>query len=90
MSDEPRLVNPIMKCGHAANAVQAEKPVCAICAGITPGWNEIDPNPPSLEGRMMRCSYCGRERNSDASGAFFVYLEGNNFDRYYCGCRGWD
>jgi len=50
----------MMKCGHAANGYDAEgNPVCVICYGIVPGATVVDPNPPSLEGRMARCTFYG-------------------------------
>lgn len=49
----------MMKCGHAANAINAKtgKPSCVICVGIHPGAETIDDAPPSLIGRKARCSY---------------------------------
>ena len=85
---------PLMKCGHAANAVQdtpnGRKPACVICAGISPGWDEIDESQPSLEGRESQCSYCKRKEDSDLGLAFFEYRPNKEHDKYYCGCRGWD
>ena len=56
---------PLMKCGHAANGLHVlpdgtKEPSCVICAGIPSvgdGYKTVDESPPSLEGRMSRCSY---------------------------------
>lgn len=56
-----KMNTPMMKCGHAANAVDSEgKPVCVICHGIVDGATEIDESPPGLEGRKARCVYYGK------------------------------
>lgn len=81
---------PIMKCGHRANAVdQFNNPVCAICF---PSKNAttIDPNPPSFEGRMAKCSYCKNMKSSSYKLTFFNPQPNKPYDDYYCGCRGWD
>ena len=80
-----------MGCGHAANAVDdKKKPMCAICIGIADGWNIVVESP-DLTGRMAECTYgCGREVDSAVSLAFFEHLPEMDYDRYYCGCRGWD
>lgn len=96
----------MMECGHAANAVQVlddkRYPCCAICAGITRG--DLKPytvatNPPDLEGRRARCSYfgtshdgvvCKGEEPSTPRLAFFEHCADGEFDRFYCGCWGWD
>lgn len=86
----------MMKCGHSANATQTMtgKPICAICAGIKPGWDEVDESPPTLEGRKARCTYygakCRSETDSNTKLAFFEYQPDQELDRYYCGCYGWD
>jgi hypothetical protein len=98
---------PMMACGHRANAVHhlpdgGTEPSCAICAGLTPG--ALIPVPePDLTGRTARCSYygtrprplggaqCQSERPSTAPGlAFFEHQPDKPFDRYFCGCWGWD
>ena len=55
---------PMMACGHRANATESDgNPACAICVGI-PGLHAdsttIDPNPPDLTIRTARCAYYGR------------------------------
>lgn len=81
-----------MKCGHTANAVRSDgKPACVICAGIVPGWDEVETQPPSLEGRKARCAYGQHaEVESSFSLAFFEYTPNKTHDTYYCGCHGWD
>jgi hypothetical protein len=82
---------PLMKCGHAANATDEEgRQVCVICIGINPGADEIDENPPILEGRMAKCTYCKSTMPSSTELPFFTYLGDKEKDDYYCGCRGWD
>lgn len=82
---------PMMKCGHAANAVdRGGKPCCVICVGIHSGAEEIDDNPPSLTERMAECPYCSRKRASSADLAFFEHRPNRVTDSFYCGCRGWD
>lgn len=80
----------MMSCGHAANARNsAGQPSCVICIGIDPGA-EIPAPAPDLTGRMSRCSYCGREVPSSTDLAFFEHVPYLDYDRHYCGCRGWD
>jgi hypothetical protein len=91
----------MMKCGHAANAVNGNgDPACVICVGIDLGAEIVDESPPSLEGRMAKCAY-RRMRNkqphpdnltvpSSPDLAFFEHKPDAEFDVYYCGCWGWD
>jgi hypothetical protein len=84
----------MMKCGHSANATSEDgSPCCVICVGIHPGAEEIDSSPPSLVGRVARCSYFGKncksEVTSDAELAFFKHHPNQPHDEYYCGCFGW-
>lgn len=134
------MPTPMMKCGHAANAVSAKtnKPVCVICLGSPEAEEvagEID-----LTGRFAQCSSCKNTEPSRTDLAFFEYrgpgskfaenechvcrfhtkdkrgpdgkvrYSNNNmviphvcynkgkdcvfgpfeYDRYYCGCRGWE
>ncbi len=79
----------LMKCGHAANARDEKgNPCCVICFGM-PGWNEVDSNPPNLEGRLARCG-CGRTVPSNLNLPFFEHRPDKATDSYYCGCKGWD
>jgi hypothetical protein len=81
----------LMKCGHTANAKDADgQPVCAICTGTNPDANVIEPVKPELKGRKARCTMCGRERGSRFDLPFFNYRDLLDRDTYYCGCRGWN
>lgn len=86
---------PMMKCGHAANAILTrpngdQVPSCVVCYGLVAGADEIDENPPSLEGREAMCSYCRNTNPSSVNLAFFEYLPNQKYDNFYDGCRGWD
>ena len=80
----------MMKCGHTANAKKDDgSPVCVICYGIVPGADEVDDNPLDLTGRVAECT-CNRRTASDINLSFLEHTPVIEFDRYYCGCRGWD
>lgn len=83
---------PMMKCGHAANAVDgAGNKCCVICHG-DPN-SSIRAEPPPLEVRTARCSYfasCGSAKPSSTNMAFFEHRPNAKHDQYYCGCFGWD
>lgn len=91
---------PMMKCGHSANGVEVNKetgeetPCCVICAGLDPGYNVIDENSEDyFKGRKAICSDCRNEKtivDSSPELAFFEKKPGEKYDRYYCGCNGWD
>lgn len=89
-------ITPMMLCGHSANATDASgNPCCVICFGDTDGKDkQVDPSPPSLEGRTARCAYwrggCRSTFASSSELAFFQAGTGENPDEYYCGCHGWD
>lgn len=84
-------MQPMMECGHAANATRDGEPACVICIGINPGALVIAAVQPDLTGRIARCTHCGQTMRSDAPGlAFFEYRPDQEFDAYYNGCRGWD
>ncbi len=77
----------MMKCGHAANAKNdAGDPSCAICVGINPGAEEVNANPPSLEGRVARCSSCKAERPSANDLPFFEYRGAGSDAAKSCKC----
>jgi hypothetical protein len=80
---------PMMACGHAANAVMGDKPVCVICYGITEGADVVV-SAPDLEGRTAKCTTCGATEASSTSLPFFRHYPEAEFDSYYSGCRGWD
>lgn len=77
----------MMACGHASNATCDGGPACAICGCTTP--LRLVSGMEGLEGRRAKCSSCGRETDSKWELPFFERTE-QAFDRYYCGCRGWD
>lgn len=84
-------MKPMMKCGHAANAVDKDgNPCCAICAGFTPNAFIVDDSAPDLTGRKAKCCYCGKERESSPELPFFEYKPDKEYDKFYCGCWGWD
>lgn len=90
MTGKPKPYEVIMECGHAANATCKGEPICVICTGIHPGAKTIAKTP-DLTGRTARCSYGGHaDVPSRLNLAFFEYLPGQEFDRYYCGCYGWN
>lgn len=75
----------MMACGHTANGTLANgEPCCAICS-----CTEVVKKP-LLEGRKARCSYCGKETDSNYGLAFFEFRPEKEYDLYYCGCEGWD
>jgi hypothetical protein len=83
-----------MACGHAANGHDPQgNPVCAICAGIDPGAAQAVEKP-DLAGRTARCLGCRNNPPSATPSAwslpFFEYRLDHPFDRYDCGCYGWD
>lgn len=71
-------------------------PKCKICGATDreAGQVGVHESLPSLEGRRARCAYykgkCQSEADSKRGLAFFEHLPEQEFDRYYCGCRGWD
>lgn len=92
----------LMKCGHVAAATdQSGKPVCPMCFGIVEGADTVDrevSGKEGLEGRRADCVYkkakpgntCGGKVDSSWELPFFEYRPGQETDRYYCGCWGWD
>jgi len=69
---------PMMKCGHAANALMGDtkRPCCVICHG-NPLSKQIA-DKPDLAGRLAKCG-CGNTRESSTSLAFFEYLGPNSY-----------
>lgn len=85
------MPNPMMKCGHAANAQDENgNPCCVICVGIDPGAEIIDNSSPSLEDRKSKCTYCDNTRDSSADLPFFKHQPNKDVDSHYCGCKGWN
>jgi len=92
----PNQKHPMMKCGHRANGIakgpdDTETPICVLCGGLTDNA-EITVPEPDLSKRIAKCCYCNREKPSDSKLglAFFEHCPSEEFDSYYCGCRGWD
>ena len=83
----------MMNCGHAANATHSKtgQPVCAICSGLTPDADIVVATP-DLTGRSAVCGIvtCLAAAPSSVELAFFEYRPRQEYDTYYCGCRGWD
>ena len=80
---------PMMKCGHRANATSNGKPCCVICAGIKAGYNEIV-DEPDLSNRECKCDMCGKIVPSLEAVAFFEHKPTEKYDIHYDGCRGWN
>jgi hypothetical protein len=78
----------LMKCGCAPNATSGGEPICSIHREATPmPESEV----PDFSTREAKCSYCNRIEASDPKMlAFYEYRKGEEFDRYYCGCLGWN
>lgn len=85
---------PMMMCGHAANAKKGDgTPVCVICYGTPGGAGAVEVAPePDLTGRIAQCAYNPESSRvpSDSSLPFFEHRPNHEYDRYYCGCYGWD
>jgi len=86
------MTKPMMKCGHTANGKINGKPCCLICYGIKDGATEVakESDLPNLEGRVAKCAYCENTQPSSFKLAFFEYKSNEKYDKYYCGCRGWN
>ena len=80
----------MMKCGHVAQSKINGKPVCVICLGLTPDAEIVAETEPDLTDRKARCPYCGEIVDSNKNLPFFEYCPDQEYDRFYCGCRGWD
>lgn len=84
-------MKPMMKCGHAANAVDKDgNPCCAICAGSTPDAFIVEDKEIDLTGRKAICSYCNTIVDSSLDLPFFEYRPDKEYDNFYDGCWGWD
>ena len=82
-------MNPMMVCGHAANATTEGKPCCAICIGLRPGSTTIAKEAISLKDRTATCGG-HNPKPSNTNLAFFFHRPDKETDEYYCGCHGWD
>lgn len=85
---------------NAHDGLEPDHPSCIVheCCEVA--------ETPDLSGRMARCIYygkdvyksecddcrglCGCEKKSSINLAFFEYHPEEKYDRYYCGCHGWD
>lgn len=45
---------------------------------------------PDLEGREAKCDICKTVQHSSRSLAYFGYKPDQEFDGFYCGCKGWN
>lgn len=79
---------PMMKCGHSANAVFNDKPCCAICAPSPDAYEVVET--PDVTGRKAKCSDCDYVRDSSVDLPFFEYRPDEEYDKFYCGCMGWE
>ncbi|MDD5547112.1 MAG: hypothetical protein PHO67_08180 [Candidatus Omnitrophica bacterium] len=92
---------PLMKCGCVAPAITRDgKPACVVHAG-KPEALQLDrmvKGNHGLEGRKAKCSCrhegprAGIPTTTDSYWClpFFEYHPDKEFDRFYCGCFGWD
>jgi hypothetical protein len=105
-------MNPMMECGHSANAKDADgNPCCAICIGMIDGADRVMKSAPDLSNRKARCMYydsiprgrshssnfgcergkiCNCEVVSSTALPFFSHTPDMKYDKFYCGCWGWD
>jgi hypothetical protein len=75
-----------MQCGHRAQGVYADKPVCVTCFGLDARATLVDENPPDLTGREAKCS-CGKRVPSSIDLPFFEYRgEGSHEAVDICVC----
>ena len=79
-------IKRLMKCGHMGYGETSDgKPYCVICM-----CGETAEEEPNLEGRQASCIYCSKKEKSSLSLPFFEHQPTKEFDKYYCGCEGWD
>lgn len=82
----------LMECGHVANAREVKPDgtsiaYCVICGCTKVSAKNIDR---VSENKQAKCIYCGDLVVSDHQLAFFRSIPEQQYDSYYCGCRGWD
>ena len=85
----------LMNCGHVAQGYDSWMyPVCVCCAGNgSDDYKTIAKvvhGTGGIEGRSAKCSECGKVEESRWKLPFFKRRPDDEFDGYYCGCRGWD
>jgi len=79
-----------MKCGHVSQGRDKDgRPACKICYPSEDSLTIVKIMP-ELCGRKSKCGYCGKIVDSEYSLAFFEYNPDEEYDGYYCGCRGWN
>lgn len=84
-------VGILMQCGCAAQGTVTRPGHDAVVGCLVHDCYDVAEQAPDLAGRIARCSYGAHaDRPSSASLAFFEHRPGHPFDRYYCGCFGWD
>lgn len=80
-------------CNHTDNGIVnvggKKLPCCVICA-CSQVKMEIKNEYDGLENRTAKCDGCGKKVKSNWDLAFFEYCPNEEYDRYYCGCYGWD
>lgn len=80
---------PLMKCGCVAVAKDEDGNwVCPAHSGLDCGANEIEDAEIDLKGREAECA-CGRREDSSLNLPFFRYRPNEEYDVFYCGCKGW-
>jgi hypothetical protein len=83
----------LMQCGHASSATHYGSPVCAICYGKDDGAEVIVHEcvgNVGLIGRKAKCLYGDSIVDSRWDLALFEYRPDCEYDRYYCGCFGFN
>ena len=87
----------LMKCGHRSQSEDSNgKPICVICIGLDERATIVDESITDeiLKDRKARCSYygskCTSEQPSSLNLAFFSHQPDKEYDKFYCGCYGWD
>lgn len=82
----------LLKCGCAAHAERVMPDGSRVPSCITHSCIEPAEIQPDLRGRKAKCCYGCRNTivDSDLNLAFFEFKPGSEFDKYYCGCFGWD
>ena len=79
-----------MKCGHVSRGKDRDgNAICVMCYP-KPESLIIVKEMPSLIGRKAKCNYCGKIVDSEYNLPFFEYKKEEEYDMYYCGCRGWN
>lgn len=87
----------LMKCGHIANGYKKNEenklePYCIIC-----DCGEIEKEVHGTEGLENRQAICTQHKGASNNPVpsnwelpFFEYRPNEKYDKYYCGCWGWD